>query len=127
MHSRSSNKLRRRDSRYNSHVVQFPTDHLLKGIEILDQCIQEQPCAQHSEFATLFHQKLCILQNPRKENEGRSKGRNRMNIEINVYQSLKIAVAMNLQLKLVFMEKHLFLSLGATQSTDGSAASLTMS
>lgn len=65
---------------------------------------------QRSELASLFHQKLCLLQNPRKEREGRSTARSRTNVEINIYQSLKMAVAMNLQLKLVFMGKHLFLS-----------------
>lgn len=46
--------------------------------------------------------------NHRKENEGRCNAKRGMNVEINVYQTQKKAVAVNLQQKLVFMEVHLF-------------------
>lgn len=54
-----------------------------------------------------FSLKSCsVCTNSRKEDEDSCKARSGMNVEINVRQTLKTAVTMNLQLKLVFTEVH---------------------
>lgn len=100
---------------YEGHVVQFPINHSLKEWRLQSNVLRESCVLQHLELAPIFLQELCLLQNPRKENEGRCKARSGMNAEINVCQTQEKAVAMNLQLKPEFMEIHLFPSLSYTQ------------
>lgn len=62
-----------------------------------------------SNTQNLFPQDSCLLKNPRKEYVGGCKAKNSTNADINLCQPQMKAVAVNVQLKLAFIEINLFL------------------